>query len=153
MKYLSILTLLLFSLSCSTVNELNQNDRLYINNLNDLDGIYASTKKGIEYKSIDTDNRSYILYSAPEIPTHSFAMLSVSEIQDYKPDILIGIRITLNENGADKFAALTERNIGKRLHLVINKTVLSSPIINDRIASGQVLFFVPKKKFNRYFRQ
>jgi preprotein translocase subunit SecD len=126
---------------------------LYINNLNDLDRIYASTKKGIEYKSIDTDNPSYILYSAPEIPAHSFAMLSVSEIQDYKPDILIGVRITLNENGADKFAALTERNIGKRLHLVINKTVLSSTIINDRIASGQVLFFVPKKKFDRYFVQ
>ena len=153
MKYLSIIILLYSSLSCSNLNELNPNDRLYINNLNELDGIYTSTKKGIEFRSIDTDNTSYILHSTPHIPAQSFAMLSVSEIQDYKPDILIGVLVTLNENGADKFATLTERNIGNRIHLVINKTVLSSPIINDRIASGQILFYIPKKKFERYFKK
>lgn len=48
------------------------------------------------------------------------------------------VSIKLNEAGTLKFAEATERNIGKPIAIVINKKVISMPIVNSKISEGKI---------------
>ncbi|MEL7199887.1 MAG: hypothetical protein AAGL10_16375 [Pseudomonadota bacterium] len=48
------------------------------------------------------------------------------------------INVTFNKKGAQKFGRLSERNVGKRLAIVINGKVVSAPIIQEPILGGMV---------------
>jgi preprotein translocase subunit SecD len=47
---------------------------------------------------------------------------------------VVGLEFT-NE-GAEKFADITERNIGKPLPIILDNTVISAPVVQDRITGG-----------------
>jgi preprotein translocase subunit SecD len=47
------------------------------------------------------------------------------------------INFELSSNGADIFAKHTAANVGKHLTIVLDKQVISSPVINEAIPSGQ----------------
>lgn len=46
------------------------------------------------------------------------------------------VSLTFTENGAKKFAALTEKNIGKVIPIVLDGQVVSAPVVNEKIADG-----------------
>ncbi|MFW5808643.1 MAG: protein translocase subunit SecD, partial [Spirochaetota bacterium] len=58
------------------------------------------------------------------------ASIGVDEFQ--KP----AVHFTLTSKGAEKFARLTQDNIGKRLAIVIDEQVRSAPVINTKITGG-----------------
>lgn len=47
------------------------------------------------------------------------------------------VELTLNESGAKKFAEATQKNIGKRISIVYNGEVVSSPVVNEPITGGK----------------
>lgn len=50
----------------------------------------------------------------------------------YDPYVLL----TFNDEGAEIFAELTEKNIGKALGIFVNDELISAPIVNDKITGG-----------------
>lgn len=49
---------------------------------------------------------------------------------------LPAVSITFTTVGAEKFAALTERNVGKAVPIVLDDQVLSAPIVQEKIIGG-----------------
>ena len=47
------------------------------------------------------------------------------------------VSVTFDSKGAKEFARLTEENVGKRMAIVLDGTVYSAPVINERIPSGR----------------
>lgn len=48
------------------------------------------------------------------------------------------IDIKLNEEGKENFKKLTENSIGKPIAIVLNKTLISAPIVNEVIPEGRI---------------
>ena len=48
------------------------------------------------------------------------------------------ISITFNENGTKKFYLLTKENVGKYIAIVVDKHIVSIPLVNMPITGGQV---------------
>jgi protein-export membrane protein SecD len=55
----------------------------------------------------------------------------------YGPSGFPEVNFVLNKEGAAKFAEVTEKNIGKRLAIVLDGVVKSAPVIRDRIPDGR----------------
>jgi preprotein translocase subunit SecD len=53
----------------------------------------------------------------------------------YQPQI----GIEWNDEGAKLFAKITKENIGKRLHILLDGQIISSPVIQSEITSGQAV--------------
>lgn len=47
------------------------------------------------------------------------------------------VSIEFGKEGADKFAALTEKNVGKPLAIVLDGALVSAPIVQEKITGGQ----------------
>lgn len=47
------------------------------------------------------------------------------------------VSVTFDSKGAKEFDRLTEANVGKRMAIVLDGTVYSAPVINERIPSGR----------------
>lgn len=56
----------------------------------------------------------------------------VFDSQNGKP----AISIQFTKEGGDKFAAITERNVQKQLPIVLDQTVISSPVVQEKITGG-----------------
>src|SRR5690606_17765627 len=48
------------------------------------------------------------------------------------------IDLTLTKEGAKKFKILTENNIGKPVAIVLNKMLISAPIVMNEIPNGKI---------------
>ncbi len=46
------------------------------------------------------------------------------------------VSLTFTDEGAKKFAALTEKNVGKVIPIVLDDQVVSAPVVNEKIADG-----------------
>jgi preprotein translocase subunit SecD len=46
------------------------------------------------------------------------------------------ISLQFSKEGGDKFAAITERNVGKPLPIVLDNEVISSPVVQEKITGG-----------------
>jgi preprotein translocase subunit SecD len=46
------------------------------------------------------------------------------------------VQISFSEEGAKKFASLTEKNKGKPLPIVLDNSVISAPVVSDKIVGG-----------------
>ncbi|MBT7994560.1 MAG: hypothetical protein HN691_06760 [Bacteroidetes bacterium] len=94
------------------------------------DGFYAT----IDYNSLSNDE---------DIELASNPSISIQDILDVKKefsnygDDQAEIMITLNKEGARKFYLLTKENIGKPIAIVIDKHIISMPIVNSEIMGGQ----------------
>jgi preprotein translocase subunit SecD len=71
------------------------------------------------------------------------AVVSKSEIEEAKADVDEYLHrpiviVTFNETGTLKFAQATEINIGKPIAIVVNKKVISMPVVHSKIAGGKL---------------
>ena len=46
------------------------------------------------------------------------------------------ISLTFTKEGGNKFAKITERNIGKPLPIILDNTIISSPVVQETITGG-----------------
>ncbi|MCX6795410.1 MAG: protein translocase subunit SecD [Candidatus Falkowbacteria bacterium] len=49
------------------------------------------------------------------------------------------VSLEFNDNGAKEFAAITERNIGKPVAILLDGQVISSPNVNEKISGGKAM--------------
>lgn len=49
------------------------------------------------------------------------------------------VSLKLKKSDAKKFASITGRNVGKRLAIILDKTIRSAPVIRERIPSGEAM--------------
>jgi hypothetical protein len=88
------------------------------------DGFYIT----IDYDS-NMDNKYIILEKNP--------VITKDDILECKKDDY-EISITFNENGAKKLYIITKNNIGKPIAIVIDKNIVSIPIVNSAISGGSL---------------
>ncbi len=50
-----------------------------------------------------------------------------------------GISLQFSKEGGEKFAAITQRNIGKNLPILLDEDVITAPVVNEPITDGQAL--------------
>lgn len=93
------------------------------------DGVYAT----VDYNS-GADVNDIILEETPAITTKD--MLEAEKNTDAYGNTYIDI--TLTENGAEKLYLLTVYNISKPLAIVINKHIVSLPVVQSAISAGKV---------------
>lgn len=63
----------------------------------------------------------------------------ISEIRSSKDEFGRNvINLVLSEEGAKKFKKLTKRNIGKPIAIVLNKMLISAPIVMSEIPDGKI---------------
>jgi preprotein translocase subunit SecD len=72
------------------------------------------------------------------------SVLDASDVAEAKADkeLVSGndcVRVTLTEQGKERFAKLTEGSVGKRLAIVVDGKILSAPVIQERIAVGAMV--------------
>lgn len=67
------------------------------------------------------------------IDSDALAEAHVSTTKDGKPVI----EFNLTPNGQDQFAEMTRENIGHRLAIVVNGTVLTAPVVREPILGGR----------------
>lgn len=63
----------------------------------------------------------------------------VSAFLDFDESSHAGVQIELNETGSKKFLALTQRNIGRPLAIVIDNRVYTAPFVAGEIPGGKLL--------------
>lgn len=73
----------------------------------------------------------------------------VSELIHYPGDD--GITIPFNLSDTAKYAEITERNIEKRIAIIINGRVLSTPVVKMKIANGACSVILPKSQISTIF--
>ncbi|WCM42681.1 hypothetical protein MG290_03105 [Flavobacterium sp. CBA20B-1] len=94
------------------------------------DGIYVVLKSNNEYMYKDVVLAKNPVVSKADIEA------AKAEIGEYIHRPIINVKLT--EAGALKFAEASEKNVGKPLAIVINKKVISMPIVQSKIDGGKV---------------
>ncbi|MEO0088353.1 MAG: protein translocase subunit SecD [candidate division WOR-3 bacterium] len=85
--------------------------------------------------------RVYVIKKEPEL---TGAAVASAEIHPYSgPEAGLAntwvVGLKLKKQDAKKFASITGRNIGRRLAIILDKTVRSAPVIKERIPSGEAM--------------
>ena len=93
------------------------------------DGFYEV----IQYGDI-ADLKSMKLANAPSVKLNQ--IIEISKNYDVFGNIVINLE--LNEEGKKVFKKLTSNNIGKPIAIVLNKTLISAPLVNEEIPSGKI---------------
>jgi len=78
--------------------------------------------------------RAVVLFKETLLDGSYLKKAQVASDQFGKPEVAF----TLSSEGAKKFAKITEENVGKRMAIVLDKKILSMPVIRERIPGGQV---------------
>lgn len=93
------------------------------------DGFYEV----LEYKDI-VDLKTMKLAKNPTVKGNQ-----IIEIKNVFNDLgMVVIDMKLNKEGAENFKKLTENNIGKPIAIVLNKTLISAPNVNEVIPEGRI---------------
>jgi preprotein translocase subunit SecD len=79
--------------------------------------------------------RTYLVERAAGITGDSLASAQARPNQFNEPEVLINF----DANGAREFELLTEKNVGKRMAIVLDDTVNTAPRINEKIAGGSAV--------------
>ena len=95
--------------------------------------------------STDINNEYKYDYSKPPIYSKDQVVLTNSDIKDAKPkrmkddygQIQYVIDITLNDTGKQKFAEVTERNLGQPIYIIYNGDIVSAPYVQSVITDGK----------------
>jgi protein-export membrane protein SecD len=53
------------------------------------------------------------------------------------------VALEFNDEGAKLFEQITERNVGKRVAIVIDRTIISDPVVNEKISGGKAVITSP----------
>jgi protein-export membrane protein SecD len=85
--------------------------------------------------------RVYVVKREPEITGASVASAEIHPYSGMETGLantwVVGLK--LKKADARKFASITGRNVGKRLAIILDKTVRSAPVIKERIPSGEAM--------------
>lgn len=83
---------------------------------------------------VGTDSATYADLKATDLTGKDLEKASVQfNSQDGKPEV--GLKFT--KDGGDKFAAITERNVGKPLAIMLDGMPVSAPNVQQKIEGGQ----------------
>lgn len=88
-------------------------------------------------KQIYRDNKQ--LWTDSKLTVAMITEIAPRTMDDYKNNI----RITLNEEGKKVFSALTKSLVKKPIGIEVNGEIISSPIINEEISSGEFDISIP----------
>lgn len=101
--------------------------------VNKADGFYAT----IDYNSpINIQDKNVKLENNPSLTFKD--ILEVKKTYRNSGDNKAEISITLTKEGARKFYLLTKDNIGKPIAIVIEKQIVSMPVVQSEIMGGRV---------------
>ena len=78
--------------------------------------------------------RTYYLHAATEVSGAQLARARVGYDEKNTPVV----NLDLNAEGATLFGDLTEKNVGNYLSIMLDRTVESAPVINEKIPGGRV---------------
>ncbi|MEO0097875.1 MAG: protein translocase subunit SecD, partial [candidate division WOR-3 bacterium] len=83
----------------------------------------------------------YVIKKEPEITGAAVASAEIHPYSGTEAGLantwVVGLK--LKKQDAKKFASITGRNVGKRLAIILDKTVRSAPVIRERIPSGEAM--------------
>lgn len=97
--------------------------------INREDGFYEV----LEYKDV-VDLKTMKLAKNPTVKGNQ-----IIEIKNVFNDLgMVVIDMILNKEGTENFKKLTENNIGKPIAIVLNKTLISAPYVNEEIPEGRI---------------
>lgn len=99
------------------------------------DGFYKVTNSNLDRDNIG-DLEKYILEEQPSINIGDIYAAQDSVVE-YGYDRIV-INIELTPEGAIKFEKLTAENIGKSIAIVVDKIILTAPVINSAIPGGKL---------------
>ena len=77
------------------------------------------------------DENGNVLLTGDDVKTASAGMTNQNNNKEYV------IELVFNETGASKFAEATKNNVGKRIFIIYNNEVISSPNVKEAITGGQ----------------
>ena len=77
------------------------------------------------------DENGNVLLTGDDVKTASAGMTNQNNNKEYV------IELIFNEAGATKFAEATKNNVGKRIFIIYNNEVISSPNVKEAITGGQ----------------
>lgn len=87
----------------------------------------------IAFERIQNQNVPYLLFSKVEISGDDLQDAHVGYDQQNMRPI---VQFQMNPRGALTFAEVTQRNVGKRMAIVLDGIVHSAPVINEKIPGG-----------------
>jgi len=95
----------------------------------------------LEYYQGRRIRRVYVVKREPEITGAAVASAEIHPYSGTETGLVntwvVGLK--LKKADAKKFASITGRNVGKRLAIILDKTVRSAPVIKERIPSGEAM--------------
>ena len=77
------------------------------------------------------DENGNVLLTGDDVKTASAGMTNQNNNKEYV------IELVFNEAGAKKFEEATKNNVGKRIYIIYNNEVISSPNVKEEITGGQ----------------
>jgi len=103
--------------------------------------VYSMTKEEAQqygdviFPDVDNQEQKYLLYSVPILDG---SMLTDAKVGHNQKTNRPEIDFTLNAQGSKIFADFTDRNVGKRMAVVLDNVVYTAPVIQARIGGGRV---------------
>ncbi len=98
---------------------------------------FAFDAKPREIKSKDGVDSVYQFYAITNEPLLTGEVLTEA-MQSFRPeDNSPVVNMTMNSEGANKWAKITEENKGNRIAIVLDDMVYSAPVVRDRITGGR----------------
>ncbi len=79
----------------------------------------------------------YLLEKRPELKGEDIATANPHRISDGLSAGQVAVSLRFKGLGPKKFASTTGSNIGRQMAIVLDKTVISAPVIRDRISNGE----------------
>lgn len=125
-RIIIIIKLLFFSTLCFSQNN-NEFTSIPVDRIN---GFYATTNY---YTGIDFENIK--LTEVPDITISDISNIKKSLNYHGKPTL----NITLTKEAGEKFYTLTEKNVSKPIAIVVNKKIISMPIVFSPISEGNLV--------------
>jgi len=89
----------------------------------------------IVLSNVDDSEKTYLL---KRIPLLNNSMIKYAQVGYSNADNSILINIQLNKQGRKKISDFTSKNIGKRVAIVIDKQVMTAPVIREKITEGKL---------------
>ena len=89
----------------------------------------------IVLSSVDDSEKTYLLKRTPLLNN---SMIEYAQVGYSNSDNSLLINIHLNKQGRKNFSDFTSKNIGKRVAIVVDKKVMTAPVIREKITEGNV---------------
>lgn len=84
---------------------------------------------------------NYFALYAIKVPANNEAMITGKDIENAtaeadKTNGTVNIMLTMTENGSQKWEKMTRNNVGKSIAIVVDRKVVSCPVVYEAISGG-----------------